>query len=65
MKLLRTVAMNTDHIFYGLPVEVSRVDLFISNDVEWTPEMIETSKRCQDEHLRSMAKRMPHSYWYK
>lgn len=65
MKLLRTVAMNTDHGFYGTPIEVGRVELYVSDDIEWTPAMIETSKRSQGEHLRSMAKRMPHSYWYK
>ena len=65
MKLIRTIAMPTDHSYHGTPIETSRVELFISDDIEWTPEMIAKIKENQEKKLHSMAKKMPHSYWIK
>ena len=64
MRLLRTIAMNTDHGFYGNPIETSRIELYVSDDIVWTPEMIEIAKQHQEERLHSLAKRMPHRYWH-
>ncbi|CAB4223455.1 hypothetical protein UFOVP1670_59 [uncultured Caudovirales phage] len=63
MRLIGSIGMPTDHSFYGGVLETSRVDLFISDDVEWTPEMLAIAKRDQEMRLRSLAKRMPHRYW--
>jgi hypothetical protein len=61
MKLVRTIAMHTDHSFYGTPIETSRVTLYCNETL--TPAQIEMAKYNQEMKLRSMAKRMPHSYW--
>ena len=61
MKLVRTIAMNTDHDFYANPTEVTRVELYMDPDV-MTPEAVEIAKRLQVERLHSMAKAMPHRY---
>ena len=63
MKLIRTIAMHTDHSYYGAPIETSRVELYV--DETMTPEAIEIAKENQKMRLHSMAKRMPHSYWQK
>jgi hypothetical protein len=62
MKLIRSISMATDHNFYGFPVEVTRVDLFIDSDV-MTPEIVAIAKRLQIERLHQHAKAMPHKYW--
>lgn len=62
MKSVRTIAMYTDHSYYGTPIECSRVTLYVDECV--TPEEIEFLKEQQVSRLRSMAKRMPHMYWY-
>ena len=62
MKLIRTIAMYTDHTYHGRPCETSRVTLFINEEMI-TPEVIDTAKELQEKRLLSMAKRMPHSFW--
>jgi len=62
MKLIRSISMYTDHTYHGKPAETSRVDLYCDN-VMMTPEQVEIAKHNQDMKLRSMAKRMPCSYW--
>lgn len=61
MKLVRSVAMYTDHTYYGNPIETSTVSLFIDEAV--TPEQLAFLKIQQQRRLESMAKNMPHSYW--
>ena len=63
MKLHSVIGMHTDHSFYGTPIETSRVETWISEDIEWTPEMIDELKRNATERLHSMAKNMPVRYW--
>ena len=65
MRLLRIIGMPIDHSFYGTSIEYGFVDLHISDDIEWTPEMLEIAERNQEMRLKSMAKRMPHRYWNK
>ena len=62
MKLVRSIAMNTNHSFYGNPMEVTRIDLYMDEDV-MTPEAVALAKRLQIERLHHAAKRMPHRYW--
>lgn len=62
MKLIRSIAMNTDHGYHGEPREVTRVDLHMDQDV-MTPEAVAIAKRLQVERLHSHAKSMPHRYW--
>lgn len=62
MRLVRGIAMNTDHGFYGEPVQVTRVDAYVSRDVD-TPEVVELLKREQVRLLHSRAMAMPHLYW--
>ena len=62
MKLIRSIAMSTDHGFYGKPFEVTRVDLYMEEDV-MTPETVALAKRLQVERLHNSVKAMPHRYW--
>lgn len=62
MKLLRTIAMSTNHDFYGNPTEVTRVELHMDPDV-MTPGAVALAKQLQEERLHSHAKAMPHRYW--
>lgn len=57
--------MPIDHSFYGRPIEYGFVDLHISDDIAWTPEMLKVAEQNQEMCLKSMAKRMPHRYWIK
>ena len=61
MKLIRSIAMPTDHNYYGYPIEVGAVELWC--DESLTAREIEIAKQNQEMKLRSMAKRMPFSYW--
>jgi hypothetical protein len=61
MKLVRTIAMHTDHDFYGRPIEVTGVELYCDPDL--SPELVEVLKRNQEKRLLSHVKRMPHRYW--
>ena len=62
MKIIRTIAMNTDHTYHGTPCEITRVELSMSEEM-MTPEIVEIAKRLQVERLHSLAKAMPHRYW--
>jgi len=62
MKLIRVIAMNTDHGFHGNPIEMTRVELYLDEDVI-TPEVVAIAKQLQEERLHSYAKSMPHRYW--
>ena len=64
MKLIRSIAMDTDHTYHGTPCEVTRVDLYISEDVI-TPDVLRIAKQNQVMRLHEHAKRMPHRYWQK
>lgn len=61
MKLVRTIAMHTDHDYYGNPVETTAVELYC--DERMPPEQVEIAKRNQENRLRAAAKRMPHHFW--
>mgnify|MGYP001570321252 CR=1 FL=1 len=63
MKLIRTIAAQTDHNYHGEAIETSRVELHCDPSV--TPDQIEILKRQQEKRLQSMCKRMPHQYWKK
>lgn len=63
VKHLFSKAMFTDHSYYGNPIEVSRVDVSISDDVIWTPEMLAELGHQAEERLHAMVNRMPHRYW--
>jgi hypothetical protein len=64
MKLIRSIAMPTDHNYHGFPVEVTRVDLYMDEcAISAFPGSVELAKELQDERLRSHTKRMPHAYW--
>lgn len=63
MKLLRIIAMPTNHNFHGNPTEISRVELWVSEDVKLTPSMVAVLKENQDMKLHSLVKAMPHGYW--
>ena len=63
MRLIRSIAMFTDHDYHGRPVETGRVDLFCSEVM--TEAQIALTKEMQEIKLHSMAKRMPHDYWRK
>ena len=62
MKLIRTIAMHTDYSYHGSPIETSRVELYLDEDM-MAPELVAIAKRNQEARLHSMAKRMPHRYW--
>ena len=62
MKLVRTIAMPTNHDFHARPTEVTRVELWMDPDV-MTPEAVALAKQLQEERLHSHAKAMPHRYW--
>lgn len=62
MKLIRSIAMNTDHTYHGEPIEVTRIDLWMSEEV-MTPEAIAEAKKMQVATLHGHAKSMPHRYW--
>lgn len=62
-RIYRTTAMFTDHDFYGHPVETTRVTTYISDLVEWTPEMLAALDHQQEMTLHYHAKNMPHQYW--
>ena len=61
MKIIRTIAMNTDHSYHGVPLEAARVTLHCSEQL--TQDEIEIAKNNLIMKLHSMAKRMPHAYW--
>lgn len=54
-----SVAMFTNYDYYGQPIETSRVELSMSDSVDWTPDMIAALKRQALERLHSMAKQLP------
>jgi len=62
MKLIRSIAMSTDHNYHGFPAEVTRVDHYISEDV-LSPEIEAFLKQEQVRRLHSHAKAMPHVFW--
>ena len=62
MKLIRSIAMETDHDYYGYSTEVTRVDLFLAEEMI-TPEVVAIAKQLQVERLHHAAKSMPHRYW--
>lgn len=62
-RIYRTTAMFTDHDFYGHPIETTRVTTYISELIEWTPELLAALDRQQEMTLHYHAKNMPHRYW--
>lgn len=62
MKLVRSIAMNTDHTYHGTPCEVTRIDLYLDEHL-MTPEIVRIAKDNQERRLHEHAKAMPHSYW--
>lgn len=64
MKLLRTIAMYTDHDYHGRPIETSRVELYVDEVMgKPTQEMLDAMYENQRMRLLRMAKRMPHRFW--
>ena len=64
MKLVRTIAMFTDHSYYGKPIETSRVELYVDSFYKPTDEELAMMKKNQEQRLLRMAKRMPHKFWH-
>lgn len=63
MKLVRSIAMFTDHSYHGKPVEISRVDLYMDEHIQFTEDELAVMKENQKQRLLHMAKRMPHKFW--
>ena len=64
MKLIRSIAMTTDYTFHGSPCEVTRIDLYIAEEV-LSPEVIKLAERMQEERLLHSRKSELHSNLYR